>query len=168
MSDESIAVGRIVGAFGVQGWVRVKSYTEPVENIFEYRPWRIATRDGLKLFDVLDGRSHSDGQVVVQLQGIADRDLASALRGSEVIVTRSQLPEAGAEEIYWVDLIGCEVQTVDGIAFGTIAELIETGSNDVLVVRGGRERLIPFLRGQVVKSVDLVARKVIVEWDPEF
>lgn len=168
MSDESIVVGRIVGAFGVQGWVRVKSFTEPVDNIIEYRPWRIATRDGLKLFDVIDGRAHGEGQVVTQLQGVADRDQAAALRGNEVSVSRSQLPEAGAEEIYWADLISCEVETVDGIAFGTITGLIETGSNDVLVVRGARERLIPFLRNQVVKRIDLPARKVIVEWDPEF
>ena len=97
-----------------------------------------------------------------------DRDAAAALKGTQIGVHREQLPGPGEGEYYWHDLVGLRVQTTQGMELGTVDHLIETGANDVLVVRGERERLIPFIRGQVVLSIDLAAGEMRVDWDPEF
>jgi len=83
-------------------------------------------------------------------------------------VPRSALPAAGEDEYYWSDLEGLRVETLEGVDLGTVDHLIETGANDVLIVRGDRERLIPFLRPSVVREIDLVAARIRVAWDPDF
>jgi 16S rRNA processing protein RimM len=106
---------------------------------------------------------------VAKLADCNDRDAAERLRGLEIAVRRDQFSDYLAEgEYYWTDLEGMSVVTVDGQALGTVAHLFETGSNDVMVVRGDRERLIPYIWDQVVTEVDLVARQIRVNWDPEF
>lgn len=168
MTEARVVVGRIAGAFGVQGWVRVRSYTDPPDNIIDYQPWQVTTRDGSRPYTVASGRVHGMDHIVVQLAGVSDRDQAQALRGCEVLVDRSQFSTPAAGEIYWADLMGCSVVTADGIALGNVVDLVETGSNDVMIVQGDRERLIPFLREQTVKRVNLTAREIVVDWDPNF
>lgn len=168
MTEARVVVGRIAGAFGVQGWVRVRSYTEPPDNLIDYQPWQVTTSDGSKLLTVVSAREHGVGQIVAQLAGITDRDQAQALRGCEVLVGRSQFSAPEVGEIYWTDLIGCDVVTETGVALGKVVDLVETGSNDVMIVRGDRERLIPFLREQTVKRVSLKTREIVVDWDPDF
>lgn len=161
-----IVVGTIRDAYGVRGWVKVQSYTQPATNIARYTPWVLRHRGGEQTLKVLSGKQHGD-DVVVQLDGISDRDAALALKGAEIIVQREALPPLTQGEFYWVDLIGLDVVTTNGVKLGAVIEMMETGSNDVLVVRGERDRLIPFLRGTVVKDVDLSARRVTVDWDSE-
>ena len=114
------------------------------------------------------GRPQGKG-VVAKLAGCDDRDAAEALIGCEIAVRRDQLPETTAPgEHYWTDLVGLRVETVDGIDLGTIERLFETGSNDVMVVQGERERLIPYIWDEVVREVDLEGGRMRVAWDPDF
>jgi 16S rRNA processing protein RimM len=117
--------------------------------------------------EVRDGRPHGKG-VVALLASCADREQAQALAGTEVAVRREQLPALAEGEYYWTDLIGLEVVCRDGRSLGRVTGLVETGANDVLVVQGDRERLLPFVPGPVVLAVDLVAGQVRVDWDPDF
>lgn len=160
-------IGRITGLFGVRGWVKVFSHTEPRENVLGYQPWSLNIADAPREFRVVDGRPHGKG-IVAQLAGIEDRDAAAALIGKDIVVERSLLGPAGEGEYYYADLEGLEVVTVDGVALGKIESLFETGANTVMVVRGERERLLPFTQGDVVQNVDVAEGRVTVDWDPEF
>lgn len=162
-----MVVGRVTGLFGVRGWVKVFSHTEPRDNVLGYRPWWIEVDGAPRAFDIVDGRVHGKG-IVAQLAGIDDRDAAAALLGKDITVARGQLAPAGKDEWYYADLEGLEVVTVGGVALGRIASLFDTGANTVMVVRGERERLVPFTVGDVVKSVELDGGRVVVDWDPEF
>ena len=163
-----VLLGRVVGVFGVDGWVKVESYTEPRSRIFKYLPWSLEHAGG-KL-EVLEakGRSHGKG-LVATLPQIGDRDAAAGLVGAEIWVDRAVLPKPRRGEYYWIDLEGLDVVTVDGVAIGKVTHLFATGANDVLVVRdGGRERMIPFVLKQFVKEVNLDTGRIIVDWDPDF
>lgn len=162
-----IVLGRVTGLFGVRGWVKVFSDTDPREGIVKYSPWLIRRDGEWQGYPVEAGQRHGK-TVVVKLVGIDDRDVAAKLIGAEIAISRTQLPATAPGEFYWADLEGLAVRTEDGTALGTVSHLIETGANDVLVVKGDRERLIPFIREQVVKSVDLEEGILIVDWDPEF
>ena len=169
-TDRHVVLGRISGVFGLRGELKVQSYTEPSEGICGYTPW--ALRRGDRASDptveyaVEMGRRHGKG-VVVKLQGITDIDRARALIGSEILVQRERLPPPAAGEHYWNDLEGMRVVTVDGVELGEVSHLFETGANDVLVVKGERERLIPFIES-AIRSVDHATRIIQVDWDPEF
>lgn len=164
--DQRLPVGRINGLFGVRGWVRVFSYTEPRDAILSFSPWLVRTDHDWRSLKVVAGRRHGAG-VVAQLQGYDDRDRAAALMGAEIAILRQQLPPPAADEFYWADLIGLQVVNSDGLELGAVADLLRTGANDVLVVRGDHERLIPFVRGVYVTAIDLDGRRLQVDWDPE-
>lgn len=162
-----IPVGRIQGLYGVKGWVKVLSHTDPRENILRYRPWYL-NRDGRwSPTDITAGRRHGK-TVIAHLSGIDDRDRAAALLGTEIALRRDQLPPPGKGEYYWVDLEGLQVVTNTGVNLGRISHLFETGANDVIVVRGDKERLIPFVEPDVVREVDFDRGRMLVDWDPEF
>jgi len=165
--QRDINVGEISGVFGIKGWVKVFSFTDPRENILHYSPWLLKKGDETRQVDVLDGQLQGKA-VVAQLDGISDRDQAAALMGWRVFINHSQLPKAAADEYYWSDLIGLKVETVDGIHLGVVENMLETGANDVIVVKGERERAIPFLQGRTVIDIDLDAGRMVVDWDPEF
>lgn len=162
-APKTIVLGRILGVHGVRGWLKVFSETSPLENIFRYTPWLI---DG-DTHRVLAWRRHGKG-LVVQLRGYEDRDQARALSGKTIAIRRAQLPPPSADEFYWIDLQGLRVETSAGVTLGQVSHLIETGANDVLVVRGERERLLPFVWGQYVLEVDFEAGRLLVDWDPAF
>ncbi|MGZ5028349.1 MAG: ribosome maturation factor RimM, partial [Methylobacter sp.] len=149
------------------GWVKVFSFTDPRENILTYSPWLLKKGDETKTIDVVDGQMQSK-TIVARLDGINDRDQAASLTGWDIFITQGQLPKAAKGEYYWSELIGLAVETIDGVQLGVIDSLLETGANDVIIVQGERERVIPFLQGQTIVNVDLDAGKIIVDWDPEF
>ncbi len=166
-ADRLLTVGRIVGIHGVDGWVKLESWTEPRLRIFSYRPWRL-TLAGSE-FEVAAAQGHEQGKgMVAKLPGCDDRDAAAKLIGATIQVPRAALPKPKRGEYYWADLEGLAVVTVDGVDFGKVSHLFATGANDVLVVKGERERLIPFVTGQFVKEVDLKTGRITVDWDPEF
>jgi len=171
-SQETV-IGQVTSVFGVKGWLKVFSYTDPKEGILNYPDWTLVL-DGKRIpIKLEEGRRQGPG-IVVRLKGINDRDLAATYSGAEIRVPTAELPELPEGEFYWHQLEGLDVVTVDGECLGKVHHLLETGSNDVLVVHATagsidqRERLIPYLPDQVLKSVDLNASRMVVDWDPEF
>lgn len=162
-----IVMGRIARPFGVQGWLHIATYTEAPDNLLEYQPWYLHRQGQWQTAKLVDARLHGKG-LVVKFSGCNDRDAAEALKGIEIGVYRDQLPESPAGEYYWRDLVGLQVITRDNRVLGVVDHLLETGANDVLVVKGEEEFLVPFLQGQVVKTVDLEAREIRVDWDPDY
>ncbi len=166
MVDDWVVVGKISGVYGVRGWVRIFSYTAPRENILIYSPWYLNEPAGQQIIPVVTGRIHGKG-IVVQLESVTDRDIAAQLVGLEIVIKPQQLPPVEQGEFYWSDLVGLEVITIEGQTLGKIDHLIETGANDVLVVKGERERLLPYTDECVVK-VSLDDGIIQVDWDPDF
>ncbi len=164
---DAVLVGRVSGLFGVGGYVKVYSYTDPPENILRYRPWLLKLGSEWRSTELEQGRRHGKG-LVAKLQGCDDRDGAARLVGADIAIARGQLDALAPGEYYWADLIGLRVRHTDGSDLGVVEQLLETGANDVLVVRGERERLIPFLPGPVVTAVDLEQGELTVDWDPDF
>lgn len=163
-----ILLGRIHGAFGVRGELKLESFTEPAATIFRYQPWTLRDAQGREReLTGARGRETNKG-LVATFADITDRDAAEALRGTEVYVPRSALPPPKPGEYYWVDLEGLRVVNTEGVDFGTVSHLFSTGANDVLVARGERERMIPFLEPDYIKSVDFDAGVVTVDWDADF
>lgn len=163
---DRVVLGRVVGVYGVKGWVRIESHTRPREAIFGYNPWQLETEQGCREYRLAAGKALASG-LIAQIEGIQDRDQARALIGAQIAIARVQLPPTGPGEVYWIDLEGCRVVNRDGVELGTVSHLLETGANDVLVVAGERERLIPYI-DSVVESVDLAQRIVRVDWDEDF
>lgn len=167
-----VTLGRIAGVFGVRGWLKVQSYTRPAENLLDYPRWWIAAEPPYEAA-VLEGRRQG-GNLVVQLGDrsgapIEDRDAAAALIGAEVEVERAALPPPPPGSFYWSDLIGMEVVSVGGEPLGQVDGLLETGAQDVLVLRDGeRQRLIPFVHGAIIQSVDPARRRIVADWSPDY
>ena len=157
-------LGRIVGLFGVRGWVKVYSYTEPREAVLEYREWLLRRDGDWQSFELAEGKRHGKA-IVARLHGFEDRDAAAELLDSDVGVDREALPEPEEGHYYWADLEGLTVVHKDGTEIGKVAYLMATGANDVLVVDGPGERLIPFAMGTVVLDVDLAAGVIRVDWE---
>ncbi len=159
-------MGRVVGAYGVAGWVRVRSYAERAADILNYDAWLLEDESGVRRLRLAQGREHGKG-VVAQLEGVGNRDAALALAGAVIAVELNELPPLGPGDYYWAELEGLRVVTVDGDDLGVVKRLMETGANDVLVVQGERERLIPYVAA-VVRNVDLDGRTIEVDWDKDF
>lgn len=164
-----IQLGHVTSVFGVKGWVKVFSETRPRTNILNFKQWRLAPegRDDWRSVEVLESKRQGK-TLIARLDGCDDRDQAKALVGMRIAILRSELPEPKPGEYYWVDVEGLSVCNLDGVDLGSVSHLIETGANDVLVVRGDRERLIPFVEPQFVKKLDFDSRRLVVDWDPEF
>ena len=165
-TDRRVTVGRVVGLFGVRGWVKVFSHTRPREAILQYSPWWINVEGAWRRFDVAEGRAHGKG-IVARLEGYGDRDQAALLMEADIAVAMSQLPAATKNEYYWAQLEGLRVVNLAGQELGRVSHLFETGANDVLVVRDeARERLIPFAKS-AIQRVDLKEGVIHVDWDAE-
>lgn len=166
MTTQPVVLGRISGLFGVRGWVKVYSYTEPREAVLNYGRWLLSDRDGWQEATVAEGRRHGKS-IIARLAGVVDRDQAAELIGTEIAVWRDALPETEDGEFYWSDLEGLTVTHRDGTELGKVAYLLETGANDVLVVQGETERLIPFVMDDVILGVDLANGRIEVDWEWE-
>jgi len=165
--QQQINVGRISGVFGVKGWVKVFSFTDSRENILNYSPWLLKKDSETRTVTVIDGKLQGKA-VVAQLDGVNDRDQAASFMGWDIFITPDQLPKVEKDEYYWSDLIGLNVETNLGVQLGIVDSLLETGANDVVIVKGERERVIPFLQGQTIINIDLDAGRMVVDWDPDF
>jgi 16S rRNA processing protein RimM len=157
-------LGRIVGLFGVKGWVKVFSYTQPREAILDYGCWQLRRAERWEPASVAEGKRHGK-QVIARLADVDDPDVAATLIGCDIAIDRSDMPEAGTGSYYWADLEGLCVRHRDGTDYGRVAYVMETGANDVLVVKGERERLIPFVADTVILDVDLAAGIITVDWE---
>lgn len=171
---EPIVLGTMGSAYGIRGWLKLFSSTEKTESIFEYQPWLIQQVGQWQFIELEDWKHHSQ-HFIIKIKGIYDRDTASLLTHCEIIVDSEQLPLLEGDDYYWKDLIGCQVVTTTGYELGEVIDMMETGSNDVMVVKanlkdafGMKKRLVPFFHRQIIKKVDLTARVIKADWEPSF
>lgn len=170
---ELIVLGKITSVFGIKGWVKVYSYTDPMENLLSYSQWQLKHNGQSKLIRQLDGRRHGKG-LVAKLEGVETPEDARLLAGAEILLSKAKLPKLPEGEYYWSQLIGLQVINLDGQLYGKVSNLLETGANDVLVVKAcqgsldKQERLIPWLLPDVVRQVNLETAQIIVDWDADF
>jgi 16S rRNA processing protein RimM len=170
--DDLVLVGHISGAFGIQGWVRIRPYSDDADALLHAKTWWL-DKPGLRDVDVMQAKSHGE-DVVVQLMGVADRNAAEALKGATVQVRRSHFPVLDNGEFYWVDLIGLQVENLQGEALGAVADLMDNGAHPILRVQAApigadkpKELLIPFV-DRFVRTVDQTGRKIIVDRGLDF
>lgn len=161
-----VVMGQVTAPFGVQGWVKIHSYTETPASLLEFPTWWLGREGSWRETRVDEARLQGKA-LVARLAGCANRDAVESLRGLQIALPRDWLDEPGEDEFYWVDLIGLEVVNRAGETLGTVAGLLETGANDVLQVQGDRQRLIPFI-APVVLHVDRAAGRISVDWDADY
>jgi 16S rRNA processing protein RimM len=161
--DDLVIMGRIAAPYAVRGWVKVQPFTEHVDNLLDYPVWRLGKAGKWRQCAVIEAKVH--GQfLLVQLDGVDDRNAAEALQGHEIAVERAELPPAEEDEYYWDDLVGLEVVNLAGESLGKVAELLESGAQDLMtVVAGEQRRLIPFT-APIVREVDTEAGRIVVDW----
>ena len=159
-------MGRITAPFGIKGWVKVQPLTAAARNLLEYPAWWVERNDEWKEHEVAAAKVQSSKAVIARLAGCEDRNAAAAFRGKRIAVPRSRLPRTRPDEYYWADLIGLAVVNGEAQELGRITGIVQTGANDVLVVEGERERLVPFIAG-VIRDVDPAAGVVRVEWSAD-
>lgn len=168
-TDDMVLLGHVSGVFGVKGWVKIHSYTQPRDNILTYSPWYLYLDGQWQPREVVAGKVHGKG-LIAQIAGCDDRNAAEELVRAQIAIYSEQLPELDEDEVYWRDLQGLEVRTVQGVSLGIVTGLMETGANDVLVVKAedGKERLIPYIREDVITDIGLEEGTITVDWDPDF
>jgi len=165
--DGLVVVGHISGVYGVKGWVKIYSDTSPRENILNYTPWLLKIRGQWQERKLVQGRIQGKG-LVAKIEGLDDRSAAELMLETSIAIRQDQLPDLAQGEYYWRDLIGLTVVNLQGLELGEVDHLLETGADDVLVLKGNKERLIPFVMGPIVHSVDLEQRKITVDWEADY
>ncbi len=166
MSDESsalIQLGFVGAPFGVRGWIKLRSHTDPPERLLDHRSLVLGQGSVWRNYRI-EASGRSGGALTVKLSGVEDRDQAQALRGAQVCVPRSELPQRDDKDFYRADLIGCEVVDLDGTSLGNVRHFVETPAQVLMVVRGVREFWIPAVPRHL-RRVDLQARRVVVDWN---
>lgn len=173
LPDDLVIVGHVLGAWGVQGWVRIKPYSADASAMQVVKTWWL-DKPEMRDVDVRQVKMHGT-DLVASLMGVADRNAAELLKGAVVKIARSRFPALADGEYYWTDLIGLQVENLQGENLGQVADMMENGAHPILRVasaaledgKPGPERLIPFV-GQFIKTVDLTARKISVDWGADF
>ncbi len=166
-TDSPVVLGRVSGLFGVRGWVKIHSHTSPRENILYYKRWNLSL-DGKQLEVALSQGHRQSKGIVALIDGFNERTASEQLIGAEISVGRDELKSLKPGEYYWSDLIGCQVINLEGELLGEVEDMIETGANDVMVVKGeGGERLLPFVDPWLVE-VELEKKRITVEWEADF
>ena len=161
---EVVVVGVVGAPFGVKGWIHVRSFTEPAENLLAYQPWLLGRAERWEAV-TSEARAHRGG-FVAHLGEAGDRDAAAAMAGLRIGVDAALLPPPAENETYWRDLVGLHVASLSGEALGVVSRIVPMPAHDVLAIDdGGRERLIPFVR-EIVADVDLAAGRLRVDWQP--
>ncbi|TVP56918.1 MAG: ribosome maturation factor RimM [Halomonadaceae bacterium] len=171
--QEETVLGRITSVFGIKGWLKVYSFTDPMTNILDYRQW-VLVQDGVRRnVRLAEGKKHGKGLLVL-IDGLSTPEQAQSLCGAEIRVSADALPQLPSGEYYWHQLEGLSVVTSEGVRLGVVKSLLETGANDVLVIDpdvdsvDGRRRLVPYAPGEFVTRIDLQQAQIEVDWDPEF
>ncbi|MBG6289585.1 MULTISPECIES: ribosome maturation factor RimM [Pseudomonas] len=171
-AEEMIVLGKIVSVHGIRGEVKVYSFTDPLDNLLDYRRWTLKRGNEVRQAELVQGRVQGN-VLVVKLKGLDDREIARTFAEFEILVPRSELPVLDDGEFYWSQLEGLKVIDQNGQLFGILDHLLETGANDVMVVKpcagslDDRERLLPYT-DQCVQAVDLEAGEIRVDWDADF
>jgi 16S rRNA processing protein RimM len=168
MTEQIIIVGRLGAPHGLQGHLKLVSYTQPRDNIFQYQSWLIQRNQQWQPLTTLPEHQVRHQKLLVRLPDCHDCDQARAYTNAFIGIYRHQLPELTSDQYYWSDLHGLRVINQQDEDLGTVDHLLATGANDVLVVKGEREHMIPFVLHQYVLKVDLAAGRIDVDWDADF
>ncbi|MDC9725196.1 MAG: ribosome maturation factor RimM [Gammaproteobacteria bacterium] len=169
-SEEFVPVGKVSGVFGVKGWMKIFSFTEPRKNILSYSPIYMSRKGEWVEMKVSGGRVQGKG-VVLGLVDVTDPDQVLPLIGSELAIKRSQLKPTARDEFYWSQLIGLTVTNLNDETLGQVDSLLETGAHDVLLVKDKEhktEQLIPFVMEDIVQRVDLDKGLIQVDWELDY
>jgi len=167
VTRKTVVVGKVGAAYGIKGWVKIISFTEPPESIFAYQPWQLMLGKHRKEITVIASKNNSN-HFIAQLPNCNDPETAKQYTNVEIAVYRDQLPKLSSKEFYWTDLEGMTVLTQDNQPLGKVDHILATGANDVLVIEGEKRHLIPFLLDRVILEVNLETRTIRVDWDPDF
>lgn len=161
-----VIIGKIGSTFGIKGWLKIHSFAEFGPQILEYKPWYISSsgNDDWEIVDIEAGEIHGKG-VIAKIAGVETPEQARLFTGKLIGMERSQLPKLKKNEYYWSELEGLTVIDQHGAILGKVIYIMETGSNDVLVVKGDKEHAIPYLPGKVVLDVDLEKQEILVDWE---
>lgn len=177
-----ITLGKVQGIFGLNGALKIYSWTSPKENIFKYKSWQLDFSEAKnsaesnqtpKQYKLCEGRQHKKG-LIAFLEGISTATDAQQMIGAYIKILKSELPILAENEYYWSDLIGLKVFNLDGYLLGKVKELIETGANDCLIVApcsnsfDVKERVLPYLSPEFIKKIDLDAGSIEIDWDKDF
>jgi 16S rRNA processing protein RimM len=162
-SSALIELGVVGAPFGVRGWVKLRSFTDPPDRLLQHRSVQLGLGDSWTVYKI-EASGRSGGQLTAKLSGVENRDQASSLRGAQVCVPRGELPQRDAKDFYRADLIGCEVVNLLGVSLGKVQHFVETPAQVLMVVRGDQEYWVPAVP-QHLRRVDLQARQVVVDWD---
>lgn len=173
--EDYIVVGRVGAPYGVKGWVKINTFTQNPENIFEYSRWFIKHQNKLIEVSQIDWKRKDGKMFVGKFDFIDNREQAQNYCNDYILIKNEDLPRS-QDDFYWVDLVGCQVVNLDGYNLGKVSSILETGANDVLVCKSNpatdkfkmSERLIPFIINQYIKNVDLETKTITVDWSPEF
>jgi 16S rRNA processing protein RimM len=168
MQKNWVLVGSVGKPYGVKGWVKINSYTEPLSNIFLYQPWYLSAADQEPYELAIIQHQVHERQLLVQFENCQAPETARLLTNHKIYIERQQLLPLGPQNYYWTDLEGLKVYTCENNYLGVVQALFATGSNDVLIVEDKKRLLIPFLLEKTIKSIDLVQQRIIVDWDPNF
>lgn len=173
-ASERLVIGKIGAPYGVKGWVKINSFTQTKDSIFDYAPWDITLGEKHNQVVKVDQWKYHNKSLLAKLEGVDDRNAAELIKNADISIESSQLPELD-NDFYWKDLIGMQVVTEKGYDMGVVKDMFETGANDVMLVKakindafGQKERLLPFLYDNVVLNVDKDGKTITVEWDPAF
>lgn len=167
MADDIVTLGTLGAPFGVKGWLKLQSGTRPAANILDYQPWQLYRQGGWQQVDI-EACKVQNQQIVIKIAGVNDRDAAMLYTHADVGAPASQLPGLPVGEYYWRDLVGLTVIDNNEQVLGTVSQLMETGSNDVLIVKGEEDIAIPFIQGEVILNIDLDKKIISVAWDQDY
>jgi len=166
-STRLVTVGRLGAPYGVKGWLKLQSFTKPLQNILSYQPWQVNLNGQWQGIKMEQARAHGKS-LVVKLTVCQDRNVAAKFTNAYIAIPQDQLPSLPQNEFYWSDFVGLTVVNQQNITLGIVDHLQETGSNDVLIVKGSKEHWIPYLPGRYVLQVDLSQKTIVVDWDENF
>lgn len=175
---QPIVVGRIGGAYGIKGWVKIISFTDKIINIFYYDPWFVFFKDQWKLMRLECWKLRQKQCCIAKVFGISNREEAMLLNNCDLVIDNSQLPNLCNNEYYWKDIIGCKVVTIKGNSLGYIYNIIETIAHDILVIKNINNNnfvktnkidcLVPFVHNKIIKNINLTEHVIVVDWDCDY
>lgn len=173
--DTPRSMGRLCATYGLKGFIKVQSFTEQPENLFDYSPWFIRRRgEEWREVQVEAWKPHAGG-FIAKLDAANVKEEAALLTGMDIGIKRSSLPPPSDDEVYLVDLEGCTVIGLEGVNLGIVKRVVDQGAAPYMVVspsdqaKGKKiERLIPFVRGPIVSKVDLDSKTIWVEWGEDY
>ena len=162
--DDLVVMGQVIAPFGIKGWLRIRSFTDEIDALTGYSQWWLQLASGWKMFQLADCGVGNKGMSAL-LTEITDRTDAETLRGAQIAISRSVLPQLAEDEFYWADLIGFSVETPQHAKLGVLESLLETGAADVLVVKGETQHLIP---AALLIEVDMNGKRITVDWGLDY